>query len=83
MRDDLMDWASSQRSTPRALATPATTYIQTAERCTKSFTSHKAHAVTLIFVSSAFSHTPAYSARPMIWGCFARCACLRPSFRLC
>ena len=34
----------------------------------KSFPSHKAHRAALISVSLALSLTPAYTARPCIWG---------------
>jgi len=39
------------------------------------------HRVALISVSIAFSQTPAYAARPQIWGKYiAWCACLCPGF---
>ena len=41
-------------------------YIHSKE--VKSFPSHKAHGVALIFVSLALSQTPAYTARPLIRG---------------
>jgi len=48
----------------------------------KSFLSHKAHRAALISVSLALNQTPAYTARPQIWGwCIAQCACLLSSFR--
>jgi len=38
----------------------------------KSFPSHKAHRAALISVSLALSQTPAYTARPRIWGLMYR-----------
>jgi len=47
----------------------------------KSLPSHKAHRVVLIYVSLALSQALVYTARPRILGkCFARCACLHPSY---
>jgi len=42
----------------------------------QSFLSHMAHRAALISVFLALSQTPAYTARPWIWGLVHRAACL-------